>query len=68
MIQFWQEMVAGAPPDLLQEGLSPESLGSLGGWGGPDTLQWVHPMEFANKIVQVSDAGASPSAFFLQHG
>ena len=50
--QFWEEL-AGATGSL-SEGLSPESMGSLGGWGGPETLAWVHPLEFATKISQVS--------------
>ncbi|KAG0586327.1 hypothetical protein KC19_2G082900 [Ceratodon purpureus] len=48
--QFWEEL-AGATGSL-HEGLSPESMGSLGGWGGPETLAWVHPLEFATRISQ----------------
>lgn len=46
---FWEELSSGGS---LHDGLSPESMGSLGGWGGPETLAWVHPLEFATKISQ----------------
>jgi hypothetical protein len=49
--QFWEELAGAA--GSLHDGLSPESMGSLGGWGGPETLAWVHPLEFATKISQV---------------
>lgn len=48
---FWEELASGEGG--LHDGLSPESMGSLGGWGGPETLAWVHPLEFATKISQV---------------
>lgn len=49
--QFWEELAGAA--GSLHDGLSPESMGSLGGWGGPETLAWVHPLEFAIKLSQV---------------
>lgn len=47
---FWEELAGAA--GSLHDGLSPESMGSLGGWGGPETLAWVHPLEFAIKLSQ----------------
>lgn len=49
--QFWEELASAQ--GSLHDGLSPESMGSLGGWGGPETLAWVHPLEFATQIAQV---------------
>lgn len=30
-----------------------ESFSSLGGWGGFDSLDLVHPMDFASKVSEV---------------
>ncbi|CAI7840095.1 unnamed protein product [Closterium sp. NIES-53] len=56
---FWRAMI-GPDADHLFDTLSPEALGSLGAWGGRETLQWVHPVYFADKMI--SAVGADPMA------
>ena len=52
-VQMWRLLI-GPGADLLFDAMSPEAMGSLGGWGGRETLKWVHPSEFALRISEVS--------------
>ncbi|GJP53344.1 hypothetical protein CLOM_g12503 [Closterium sp. NIES-68] len=56
---FWRAVI-GPDADHLFDTLSPEALGSLGAWGGRETLQWVHPVYFADKMIAA--VGADPMA------
>lgn len=38
------------------EDMSAESFGTLGAYGGPDTLETVHPLDFAIRLSDVSDS------------
>jgi hypothetical protein len=37
----------------LEDDSLEESFGSLGGWGGYESLDQVHPMDFASKVSEV---------------
>ncbi|CAI5469991.1 unnamed protein product [Closterium sp. Yama58-4] len=58
---FWRAMI-GPDADHLFDTLSPEALGSLGAWGGRETLQWVHPVYFADKMISVRTVPYSAAA------
>lgn len=63
-LQFWDEGLPGVS-DAFQGSLSPESLGALNVWGGSETLTWVHPLDFATKMAQVSKLFSSLSLHSL---
>lgn len=47
MMQFWEGM------DESDDDSPDESFSSLGGWSGFESLDQVHPMDFASKVSEV---------------
>eukprot|EP00897_Mesotaenium_endlicherianum_P006394 jgi/Mesen1/5783/ME000293S04938 len=54
-LQFWGAMFPGGLGRLL-ESFTPEAMGTLGAWGGLETLQWIHPREFATRLADAATA------------
>lgn len=52
-IKLWNEQFPGGISEMLDT-VSPEAMGSLGAWGGPQTLKWVHPWEFATRLSEAA--------------
>eukprot|EP00850_Spirogloea_muscicola_P000460 SM000002S05540 [mRNA] locus=s2:632406:642498:- [translate_table: standard] len=52
--EMWEAMLPGGV-ERFYDSITPEAMGSLGGWGGPETLNWVHPMEFATRLAHVAE-------------
>eukprot|EP00850_Spirogloea_muscicola_P012985 SM000086S23037 [mRNA] locus=s86:220846:229992:+ [translate_table: standard] len=52
--EMWEAMLPGGV-ESFYDSITPEAMGSLGGWGGPETLNWVHPMEFATRLAHVAE-------------
>lgn len=47
---YWEGM------EDSEDDSSEESFGSLGGWGGFESLDQVHPMDFASKVSETASA------------